>query len=103
MATKKVASKNKTLATGVIRVLCEQEMHDGEKGATSDRNGSMSLVKSKRRVADHGEVLTPDWMVEAMLDLVKVQTERIDSRFLEPASGHAPALPRSGPRCRRLR
>jgi hypothetical protein len=30
----------------------------------------MSLVKSKQRVADHGEVFTPAWMVEAMLDLV---------------------------------
>jgi hypothetical protein len=42
---------------------------------------------SKQRVADHGEVFTPAWMVEAMLDLVKGETERIDSRFLEPACG----------------
>ena len=47
----------------------------------------MSLVKSKQRVADHGEVFTPAWMVEAMLDQVKDETERIDSRFLEPACG----------------
>ena len=47
----------------------------------------MSLVKSKKRVADHGEVFTPAWMVEAMLDLVKDETERIDARFLEPACG----------------
>src|SRR6266568_8433298 len=47
----------------------------------------MNLVKSKHRVADHGEVFTPLWMVEAMLDLVKDETERIDSRFLEPACG----------------
>jgi hypothetical protein len=47
----------------------------------------MSLVKSKQRVADHGEVFTPPWMVEAMLDLLKGETERIDSRFLEPACG----------------
>jgi len=47
----------------------------------------MSLVKSKQRVADHGEVFTPAWMVEAMLYLVKGETERIDSRFLEPACG----------------
>lgn len=46
-----------------------------------------NYVKSKRRVADHGEVFTPEWMVEAMLDLVKEETERIDSRFLEPACG----------------
>src|SRR5579863_7187215 len=47
----------------------------------------MNLTKSKQRVADHGEVFTPAWMVEAMLDLVKGETERIDSRFLEPACG----------------
>ena len=47
----------------------------------------MSLIKSKKRVADHGEVFTPPWMVEAMLDLVKGETERIDFRFLEPACG----------------
>ena len=47
----------------------------------------MSLVKSKQRVADHGEVFTPEWLVEAMLDLVKGETERIDSRFLESACG----------------
>lgn len=47
----------------------------------------MSLIKSKKRVADHGEVFTPPWLVEAMLNLVKEETERIDSRFLEPACG----------------
>jgi type I restriction-modification system DNA methylase subunit len=47
----------------------------------------MTLIKSKKRVADHGEVFTPDWMVENMLDLVKGETERIDARFLEPACG----------------
>ena len=46
------------------------------------------LVKSKQRVADHGEVFTPSWMVEAMLDLVMGETQRIDSRFLEPACGN---------------
>ncbi len=47
----------------------------------------MSLFKSRKRIADHGEVFTPEWMVDAMLDLVKGETERIDSRFLEPAFG----------------
>ncbi len=47
----------------------------------------MNLTKSKQRIADHGEVFTPAWMVEAMLDLVKDESERIDSRFLEPACG----------------
>ncbi len=45
-------------------------------------------VKSKKRVADHGEVFTNDREVNAMLDLVKYETERIDSRFLEPACGN---------------
>jgi hypothetical protein len=47
----------------------------------------MSLIKSKKRVADHGEVFTPPWMAEAMLDLIKGETGRIDARFLEPACG----------------
>ena len=47
----------------------------------------MNLIKSKKRVADHGEVFTPRWLVETMLDLVKGETERIDARFLEPACG----------------
>ena len=44
-------------------------------------------VKSKERVANHGEVFTGEREVNAMLDLVKQETERIDSRFLEPACG----------------
>lgn len=44
-------------------------------------------IKSRKRVTDHGEVFTPDWLVKDMLDLVKQETERIDSRFLEPACG----------------
>lgn len=44
-------------------------------------------IVSKQRVRDHGEVLTPTHIVNAMLDLVKQETERIDSRFLEPACG----------------
>lgn len=45
-------------------------------------------VKTKKRVADHGEVFTSEREVNAMLDLVKQETERIDSRFLEPACGN---------------
>ncbi len=44
-------------------------------------------VVSKKRVADHGEVYTGKREVNAMLDLVKQETERIESRFLEPACG----------------
>lgn len=44
-------------------------------------------VKSKERVTEFGEVYTSDKEVNAMLDLVKQETERLDSRFLEPACG----------------
>jgi len=53
----------------------------------SDKN-QKKQVKSKKRVTDHGEVFTSDREVNAMLDLVKQETERIDSRFLEPACGN---------------
>lgn len=49
-------------------------------------------VKSKQRVFDHGEVFTAEREVNAMLDLVKPETERIDSRFLEPACGEGAFL-----------
>jgi len=52
--------------------------------------GSETIEKqlvSKKRVADHGEVYTNQREVKAMLDLVKTETERIESRFLEPACG----------------
>ena len=49
-------------------------------------------VKSKERVAAHGEVFTAEREVNAMLDLVKSETERIDSRFLEPACGEGAFL-----------
>jgi hypothetical protein len=55
-------------------------------------------IKSKARVRDQGEVFTADREVSAMLDLVKQETERIESRFLEPACGNgnflAPILER---------
>ena len=44
-------------------------------------------MKSKQRVADHGEVFTAEREVNAMLDLVKQETDRNVSRFLEPACG----------------
>jgi hypothetical protein len=54
------------------------------KPTTSSRN----QVKSKQRVNDHGEVFTNQCEVNAMLDLVRHETERIDARFLEPACGN---------------
>jgi hypothetical protein len=51
-------------------------------------NVSASQTISKQRVADYGEVYTAPREVNAMLDLVKQETERIESRFLEPARGN---------------
>ena len=45
-------------------------------------------IKSKDRVRERGEVFTSEREVNAMLDLVKEETERIESRFLEPACGN---------------
>lgn len=45
-------------------------------------------IKLKQRVADHGEVFTNEREVKAMCDLVKDETERIDSKVLEPACGN---------------
>jgi hypothetical protein len=50
--------------------------------------GEIIHLKTKKRVADHGEVFTNVREVNAMLDLVKHETERIDARFLEPACGN---------------
>jgi len=65
---------------------------------TNAREQSEKLVKSRQRVSDHGEVFTPAWLVEDMLNLVDDETRRIDSRFLEPACGSgnflAPVLER---------
>ncbi len=44
-------------------------------------------IKSRQRVIDHGEVFTPQKLVDDMLDMVAQECERIDSRFLEPACG----------------
>ena len=44
-------------------------------------------IKSRQRVADHGEVYTAEHEVKAMCDLVSDECSRIDSRFLEPACG----------------
>src|SRR6266571_2104031 len=51
------------------------------------KSRGVRFVRSRQRVADHGEVFTPPRIVEAMLDLVREESERIDSRFLEPACG----------------
>ncbi len=53
----------------------------------STKSKSNTQIKSKKRVSEHGEVFTNEREVNAMLDLVKDETLRIDSRFLEPACG----------------
>lgn len=45
------------------------------------------LIKSKERVQKHGEVFTPSWMVQKMLDLVDDEAHDVTKTFLEPAAG----------------
>jgi type I restriction-modification system DNA methylase subunit len=56
-------------------------------GEKIDSGVTEKHVVSKKRVADRGEVYTGKLEVNAMLDMVKQETERIESRFLEPACG----------------
>ncbi|MGT2883370.1 N-6 DNA methylase [Streptococcus ferus] len=53
---------------------------------------SGKLIKSKERVQKHGEVFTPPWIVNLMLDQVKKQTDDIYATFLEPAAGEGAFL-----------
>ena len=55
-------------------------------------NPKSTQIVSRKRVADHGEVFTAEREVKAMCDLVKQETERIESRFLEPACGQGAFL-----------
>lgn len=64
--------------------ISESQATNAQLASSNDPEG---LVKSRKRVADHGEVFTSSWMVEDMLKLVEIESERIDSRFLEPACG----------------
>lgn len=66
-------------------MLVEKVAMNKNSGARMSEAGR--LVKSRKRVADHGEVFTPAWIVDAMLDLVKDESMRIDARVLEPACG----------------
>ena len=47
------------------------------------KNNVQQQIKSRQRVTEHGEVFTAEREVKAMCDLVKQETERIDSRFLD--------------------
>jgi nitrogenase subunit NifH len=49
---------------------------------------SVDQIKSKKRVAEHGEVFTNEREVKNMCDLIKNECERIESKFLEPACGN---------------
>ena len=51
-------------------------------------NKVVGQIRSRERVAEHGEVFTDEREVNAMLDLVKDESSRIESRFLEPACGN---------------
>lgn len=52
------------------------------------------LMKSKERVQKHGEVFTPQWIVEKMLAIpgIKEKTEDVFATFLEPSAGEGAFL-----------
>ncbi len=70
---------------GKLKVECSNKMKNYIENMDSTQQEKQ--VISRRRVNDHGEVYTAKREVNAMLDLVKQETERIESRFLEPACG----------------
>ncbi|HVB00004.1 MAG TPA: N-6 DNA methylase [Acidimicrobiales bacterium] len=74
---------------GTRRRVEEALRRDRTSGTDASLTGiaAWHLLRSKQRTADHGEVFTPPRLVEAMLDLVSSETERIDALFLEPACG----------------
>ena len=64
------------------------EWAPGAQGHTDGGTADLEqLVRTRQRVVDHGEVFTPSWLVEKMLDLLGGEADRIDARVLEPACG----------------
>lgn len=92
-SSKRSCASNPTRFTEVIpaaaydRSMPEPLSWDAHDSPPVAEEATERLVRSRQRVADHGEVFTPAWLVEDILDLVKGESERIDSRFLEPACG----------------
>lgn len=84
---KKTNNKESVITPRMNSYIQAKQTYNDTLNAKTANQRHANLVRSKQRVADHGEVFTPAWMVEAMLDLVKEESERIDSRFLEPACG----------------
>ena len=60
----------------------------------SKKNEAEIIIKSKRRVQKHGEVFTPRWMINKMLNTpgIKEACESLDKTFLEPAAGEGAFL-----------
>src|SRR6266550_5550893 len=77
-------SDNKLSQDGALQIAA-YPLAPNEQATTSM---DLSQIITKKRVADHGEVLTGSREVNTMLDLVKQETDRIDSRFFEPACGN---------------
>ena len=53
----------------------------------------MKHVKSKQRVADHGEVFTPAWLGEAMLALVLIDQALRHRAQCADVSSNTPPIP----------
>jgi hypothetical protein len=51
-----------------------------------------NLIKSKARIQKHGEVFTPAWVVNDMLNLLPEEVWEVGKTFLEPACGEGAFL-----------
>lgn len=67
-------------------------LYSQQRKPNSNNEKNKKLIKSKERVQKHGEVFTPDWVVNLMLDQVKKQTDDIYATFLEPSAGEGAFL-----------
>lgn len=78
---------NKNIRRGAPPLLYSQQ-----RNPNSNEENNQKLIKSKERVQKHGEVFTPNWVVNLMLDQVKSQTDNIYATFLEPSAGEGAFL-----------
>lgn len=86
-----MAGKGKCVRKGLVKITFTKKQNnitDLRRDFRVAETTNQGHTKSKQRVIDHGEVFTAEREVNAMLDLVKQETERIESRFLEPACGN---------------
>ena len=71
-----------------------EQLRDIQGVSTIHGNDEPLLMKSKLRVQKHGEVFTPQWVVDKMLSIpgIKEKAEDLFATFLEPSAGEGAFL-----------